>query len=252
MFRCSLLIYFFASAAQADSPNLRYSTILGTNFYAAGVAADSGGNVYISANGSSDTLNNRTSILIKGIRPDGSEIYTRTIAVTGFIGTAGLAVDASGNVFIAGQTTAPDFQPKTDTQLGTPPTGPADLRSFLMKLDATGKTLWSTFLGGSAISSAQTVALTSDGNILVSGTSDANFPSTPGAYHVADTKNHPYLLEVDASGTRLLFSATGIGGTSIALDPSGNIFVAGSTRLMDYPTTAGAYQEKFFIAMPVR
>lgn len=249
MFRRALLLSLFALAALADSPNLRYSTILGSDFNPAGIAADSAGNVYIAANGTPDTTNNRTSIVMKCLRPDGSEIYTRTIAVTGSISAGSLAVDASGDAFLVGGTTVPDFQPNAGTQLGAAPTGPADARSFLMKLDKRGTTLWSTFLGGSALSSAQAVALNADGNILVSGISDANFPSTPGAYNVADTKSRPYLLEVDAAGKRLLFSATGIGGTSIALDPTGNVFVAGSTRLLDYPTTAGAYQEKFYIAI---
>src|SRR5207249_3342642 len=184
---------------------------LGHDFNPAGIAADSTGNVYIAANGTPDTTTNRMSILIKCFRPDGSEIYTRTIAVVGSIVAGGLAVDAAGDAFLVGGTTVPNFQPNAGTQLGTSPNGQADARSFLLKLDPKGITLWSTFLGGSAISSAQAVALTSDGKVLVSGTSDANFPSTPGAYNVADTKNRPYLLEVDAAGTKLLFSATGIG-----------------------------------------
>jgi uncharacterized protein (TIGR03437 family) len=75
---------------------------------------------------------------------------------------------------------------------------------------------------------------------LVTGGSP--FPVTPGAYNIANSQGHPYLLELDPTGARYIFSATGIGGSAIALDPSGNIYVAGTTFLLDYPTTPGAYQ----------
>ena len=43
-------------------------------------------------------------------------------------------------------------------------------------------------------------------------------------------------MELDAAAT-VIFSATGIGGSSIALYGAGNIYVAGSTTRLDYPTT---------------
>jgi uncharacterized protein (TIGR03437 family) len=43
----------------------------------------------------------------------------------------------------------------------------------------------------------------------------------------------------------VIFSATGIGGSSIVLDAMGNIYLAGSSTGTDYPTTPGAYQTTF-------
>jgi len=73
----------------------------------------------------------------------------------------------------------------------------------------------------------------------------SGFPSTGGAYSIANSAEHPYLLELDPTGTTTIFSATGIGGSAIALDSSGNIYVAGTTNLLDYPTTPGVYQPTF-------
>ena len=53
--------------------------------------------------------------------------------------------------------------------------------------------------------------------------------TTPGAYSVGDSANHWSLMELDASGGKMIFSATGIGGSSIVLDAAGNIYLAGSS-----------------------
>jgi hypothetical protein len=108
-----------------------------------------------------------------------------------------------------------------------------------------GDLVFSDLLGGSAMSSAQAVAVSASGEIVVSGMSISAFPSTAGAYSIANSANHPYLLELDATGTKTVFSATGIGGSATAIDAAGNIYVAGTTNLLDYPATPGAYQTTF-------
>jgi uncharacterized protein (TIGR03437 family) len=106
--------------------------------------------------------------------------------------------------------------------------------------------VFSDLLGGSAASSARAVAVNASGQVLVSGISTSSaFPATPGAYSIANTANHPYLLELDPAGATVVFSATGIGGSALAADAAGNIYMAGTTALLDYPTTPGAYQAAF-------
>ena len=106
-----------------------------------------------------------------------------------------------------------------------------------------GDTVFLTTLGGRSAGSASAIAVTPSGEVLVSGTSsNSGFPSTAGAYSVANTANHPWLLKLNATGAQVVFSATGIGGSAVALDAAGDIFVAGTTIQLDYPTTAGTYQ----------
>ena len=69
---------------------------------------------------------------------------------------------------------------------------------------------------------------------------------------MADTTNQWFLTELDATASKTIFSATGIGGSAMAQDAAGNIYVAGSNPGTTYPTTAGAYQTTFtqgFIAL---
>jgi uncharacterized protein (TIGR03437 family) len=244
LFLCSALTL---AASAATFPVLTYSTYLRDSFTPKAIATDSSGNIYITGYAIVDPAAAQTAVLVIKLNPQGSEyFYVRYLSGSVDDYANAIAVDAAGDAYIAGSTASPDFPVTTGGNLGTAPTGQLDQRSFVAKLDPTGNVVFSDLLGGSTWSAAQAVAVAASGQVLVSGNSvKPGFPSTAGAYSVPDTTNHPYLLELDPTGTKTIFSATGIGGSAIALDSSGNIYVAGTTYLLDYPTTPGAYQTAF-------
>jgi uncharacterized protein (TIGR03437 family) len=161
-------------------------------------------------------------------------------------GTA-MAVDSSGNAYVTGYTNSPDF-PVTS---GPSPAITSTLQqvSFLMKLSPTGAVLNSTLFAGQASANPAAIAIDSGGNAYITGTgASSGFPATGGAYAVASafSQNQPFVAKVDPTGTKLLFSALGVGGGSLALSVSGDIFVAGNIASnATYPTTAGALQTSF-------
>lgn len=231
-------------------PALAYSTYLRDAFTPQAVAVDAAGDIYLAGNAVVDPVTQQTTALVVKLNPKGTQyLYVRYIGGSVKDSASAIAVDSAGNAYVVGSTASPDFPVTSGGNLGIEPSSTSDSRSFAVKLDPNGVVLFSDLLGGPAASSAQAVAVNPAGQIIVSGTvSDSSklpFPSTAGAYGIANTANHPYLLELDSTGTKVVFSATGIGGTSLALDASGNIYVAGSTYLLDYPTTPGAYQTTF-------
>jgi len=139
-----------------------------------------------------------------------------------------ITVDASGNAYVAGNNANSQFPSQ----------------AFAAKLDPTGDLVFLAPVG-SANSQARAIALTASGQILISGLAGAGFPATAGAYSIPNPANRSFLTELDSTGATTIFSATGIGGSAIALDAAGNIFVAGTTAQLDYPTTPGVYQTEF-------
>jgi uncharacterized protein (TIGR03437 family) len=240
----SLILSTGLAFAASAFPVLTYSTYLRDSFTPKAIAVDSSGNIYVAGNVIVDPATSQTTVLVVKLNPQASQyLYVRYLG--GSVGdyANAIAVDGTGNAYVAGSTASPDFPVAGGGNLGTAPAGRSGARSFVAKLDANGELVFSDLLGGSAASAALAVAVNAAGQILVSGTSvSSGFPSTPGAYSVNNTANHPYLLELDPTGTKTVFSATGIGGSAIALGSSGNIYVAGTTFLLDYPTTPGAYQ----------
>ena len=248
----TLLLCLFSGLAFAAStaPVLTYSTYLRDNFTPKAIATDSAGNIYMAGNAIVDPATSQRTVLIVKLNPQGSQyLYVRYLGGSVQDSANALTVDAAGNAYVAGATDSPDFPVTSGSNLATASTGVYGQRSFVVKLDPNGQTVFSTQLGVSTASAAQAVAVTPAGRVVVTGLVAAiagpAFPSTAGAYSIAETSNHPYLLELDATGTKIVFSNTGIGGSALALDPSGNIYVAGSTTLLDYPTTPGAYQYTF-------
>jgi len=112
-------------------------------------------------------------------------------------------------------------------------------------------TTYATYLGGTAEDDAYAVAFDSSGNAYVTGqTKSTNFP-TASALHGSNAGGFDvFVTKLSPDGSTLLFS-TYIGGSiddsgnAIALDGSGNVYVAGGTKSLDFPITAGAFQPTF-------
>jgi photosystem II stability/assembly factor-like uncharacterized protein len=157
----------------------------------------------------------------------------------------GIAVDSSGNAYVAGQTASADFPvagPRASSLHG-----PND--AFVTKFNAAGTSfLFSTLVGGAQTETGHSVALDAAGNAYVCGESgSADFPVTPGAFSTNLVITPPfnagsdgYVFKIDAAGSALSY-ATFLGGngedraTDIAVDSSGNAYVTGSTNSSNFP-----------------
>ena len=88
-------------------------------------------------------------------------------------------------------------------QLASAPSSAATSRTFLIKLDPQGNVQLSELLGASSYNFGQAVALTSQGDILVSGMAAPRFPATMGAYTATGTATRPYLMALDPTGATI-------------------------------------------------
>jgi uncharacterized protein (TIGR03437 family) len=243
-------LWFVSAAAFVQTvwpASLTVSTFLKDGFTPSAIAADAQGNVYVAGSGVVDPAAQTTGAVVAKVDGKASQIlYLAYFDSAASDQIAAIAVDSAGNAYIVGWTGNPNFPATGSGTLGTVPASNSDLRSFVVKLNPQGAVVFATLIGGSVASTARGVALTPQGQILVSGIANATgFPVTQGAYSVADSTNHWFLMELDPTGSRAILSATGIGGSSIVVDAAGNIYLAGSSSGTDYPTTAGAYQTAF-------
>ncbi|MEO8592472.1 MAG: SBBP repeat-containing protein [Candidatus Solibacter sp.] len=145
-----------------------------------------------------------------------------------------VAVDSTGNAFLAGTTDSANFPPK--------PAGTA-ARGFVGKLDAAGANFTSmVVIAGASIDG---MALDSAGNPVVTGSvSDlAQFPgATPAGYQAGTSGGFIARFTQDATGFKLAFIATFAASPgAIALDPKDFIYVTGAAG-PSFRTTAGVVQ----------
>jgi hypothetical protein len=187
--------------------------------------------------------------------------YSTYIGGSGTNGDSALAiaVDSSGDAYLTGQTNSTDFPLTSGTyQQTNNGSGSSTFNAFVTKLNATGTGLvYSTYLGGTGNTQATALAVDSSGDVYVTGhTFATNFPTTSGAYQTASVAGAggytAFVTKLNSAGTSLVYS-TYLGGSgngngagettnALALDSSGDVYVAGYTDSANFPVTPGVFQ----------
>jgi hypothetical protein len=238
-----------ASRPMVIDPVLEYSTYLGGSDVdtGLGIAVDGAGSAYITGyTDSADfpttspylTDQTGTDVFVTKLSPSGSSlVYSTYLGGDGNDYGYGVAVDASGNAWVTGQTSSTDFptvNPYATHQGGQD--------AFVTKLSPSGSSLaYSTYLGGTSDDSAASVALDALGSAYVTGyTASTDFPVV-NPFQTNQGATDAFVTKVSPSGSSLAYSTYLGGGAGeqafgIAVDGSGSAYVTGSTYSSDFPT----------------
>jgi hypothetical protein len=163
----------------------------------------------------------------------------------------GVVVGPDGASYLIGTTKADDF-PTTDNAYQRVRWGPQD--TFISKIDAFGKLVYSTYLGGENADDGRAILLGADGLVYIAASTLSDYfpmagysaqPFRAGAQDVVVD-----VLDMNLSGEASLRYGTHYGGTGneevrgMAFDRQGNVVITGYTLSTDLPVTLDAMQDK--------
>ena len=274
----------FALKVNSKGSAMLYSTYLGGSGglgdAAYGVAVDSSNNAYIAGmtgspnfpttSGAYDTTcgtdsacNGTFDGFVTELNTTGSGlVFSTFLGGSGYDYVAGIALDVAGGIYVSGNTTSTDFPTTSNAAQSSfggmsagcsPTTGAICGDVTVTKLNHGGATLgYSTYLGGSLDEyPGMSMAVDAGGNAYVTGqTSSLNFPMVrPFQATYGGGSSDAFLTIVNPGGTGFS-SSSYIGGNGqdfgfrTALDPTGNIYVAGGTLSTNFPVRTGVFQTK--------
>jgi hypothetical protein len=144
-----------------------------------------------------------------------------------------IKIDNSNNIIVCGI-----FSQKVDFGNSILLNSNGLIDAFVLKLDATGATVWAKQFGGTEFDYADALALDKNGNVYMAGEFKGTADFDPGLPIQNLTSNGGYdtfIVKLTSSGNLNWFQQIGgIGddqGSGIALDASNNVFVSGSFEL---------------------
>jgi uncharacterized repeat protein (TIGR01451 family) len=269
-------------------PTLSYSTYLGGGSGAVGeslvkVAVDSGLNIYVAGSTTSADFPlptnpnapppiqshlggpNAQNIFIAKLNPSADTQadqleFSTYLGGSGIDQAAGVAVDSSGNIYVAGTTSSADFPITPNNAFQTSATfAGTQTHGFLSKVNLAGSVSalsYSTFLAGNGTDAVTGLAIDSKQDAFVTGTTTStDVPSTSvgfpanlnGFQQMSNAANQSFASEINTAGsgfTSMLYSTYFGGGNpvdgqtvggGIAVDSSGNLYITGATNFVDFP-----------------
>jgi hypothetical protein len=258
----------FLVSLSADGSSLNYGTMLGSPpsvspaamTYAMALAVDSSGNAYVTGEtgggfyttpgalnqaAAGNTSYNDFDVYLAKFGPTGTLIYSAVLGTAdpqngggGPIGASAIAVDATGDAFVAGQ--AGTLWPISGNAYLTQIAGSMPYATpFVMKVAPDAKSfIYSTYLDYAYVITG--IAAVSNGNVFVTGNlAGASYPTTANAYQQNSGSGGAFLTELNSDGSGLAYS-TIVGDSSytlhgMTLDPDGDVWLAGQTSNAQFP-----------------
>jgi hypothetical protein len=279
----------FLTKMDPSGRKLLFSTFLDQKNveYVTGISIDKEGNAYICAQFTGFMTHVPSEGTAYSARPgyqgggfvakfdsSGNLIYKTPLNIRGFTAPEAIAVDESGNAYVAGWMPSRSYEPAGNTLVPGWPLLPGDTSSrirmgvtpiersegfarsvperdaFIFKLDDSGRIIKEALIESDGDDCVYAIALNSTGDVYLTGsTSSENFPSInplqiPGVTStrkriVGDT--NLFVAKLDMTNKKLIYS-TVFGGSSrdagyaLALDARGGVYIAGGTASTDFPT----------------
>jgi hypothetical protein len=160
----------------------------------------------------------------------------------------GIAVDADGHAYVAGDTLSADFP--VVNAFDNSYNGFRDISVTKFTPDGTD-IVYSTYIGGAEeVDAPQAIALDQENNVYITGSTHSDDFPLVGALQNTRQNEEGFVTKLNADGDALVYS-TFLGGSDndaglgIAVDAEGNAYVAGGTLSPDLATTAGAFDEEY-------
>ena len=252
----------FVSKFAVGGGFLIYSTYLGGDNAesAEDIAVDSAGAAYVTgftvgttfdvtAGAHDPSQNGSTDAFVTKLSSAGDQFeYSTFLGGTGSETGEGIAVDADGDVYVAGETNSTDFPVEGQVEADG---GDGANDAFVTKLspDATAADddiAYSTYVGGSASDIARSVAVdASEAAYVVGETASTNFDIV-GGFDGNAGGDDSFAFKLAPSGGSLTYSTyisstSNDGANDVAVDPTGAAYVSGFAS-QGLETTAGAIQ----------
>ncbi|MGE0131651.1 MAG: SBBP repeat-containing protein [Blastocatellales bacterium] len=237
----------FALKLNAAGTAVEYATYLGGSNDDFGVGLTVGGDGSVYLTGYTDSpdfpvtpgaiqpamLDQRDAFVARIDSGGARMVYSTYLGGRGGDRAFNVVADAEGNAYVAGRTESSDFPTARAFQSATK--APNDLDGFIAKINPFGTELiFSTYLGGSEEDQCNAIAIDSENNVYVTGsTASADFPVTPGAYQTEiNDSDDVFIAKFKPDGSEPVYS-TFIGGDdsdvgfSLTLDAANNAVVTG-------------------------